>query len=123
MESLTNTLIHTAKCQFFFFYKILIKSFYFQCEPNDGELCIDCWKKMSAFDQFYTHIESVHELIDKTKESITVEPVKIEIDEHSLKDEQTFDDDDWSFHNDLDELDHKSIGNLFISTKHRSNYI
>lgn len=109
---LTNSLIYTATLQTF--YKIVINSFCFQCEPNDGELCVDCWKKISAFDQFYINIESVHELINKTKESITVEPVKIEIDEHSLKDERTFSDDDWSpFQNDIDESDHNSIGNLF----------
>lgn len=65
-----------------------------------------------AFDQFYTHIETVHDLINKTKENITVGPVKIEIDEHNSKDEQLFaNDEDWSFHNDIEsDSDHNSIG-------------
>ncbi|XP_055318231.1 zinc finger protein 429-like [Sitodiplosis mosellana] len=97
--------------------KLLYKYFriYFEGEPIDGELCAECWKNILAFNQFYIHIETIHDLINKTKESVTAEPVKIEFDEHNLKDEETFGDDDWSFHNDLDESDHDSTGPFTIN--------
>lgn len=76
-----------------------------------------------AFDQFYTHIETVHDLISKTKESITADPVKIEIDEHQSKDDEHIfdggggaddDDDAWTFSNDLEPSDHDSIGTCHL---------
>lgn len=88
----------------------MIKILVLQGEPNDGDLCVECWKNILAFDQFCIHIETIHDLINKTKESITAEPVKIEIDEQNVKHEDTFVNDDWSFHNDLDGSDHNSNG-------------
>lgn len=77
-----------------------------QSEPNDGDLCVKCWHKLNDFHEFYSHIESVHEAINKSKNSVTFEPLKIELDEVDLKDEQFFDvehnDEQWSFQNDED---------------------
>lgn len=76
---------------------------YLQTEPNDGDLCVKCWYKLNDFHEFYSHIEAVHEVINKSKNTAQLEPLKIELDEVDLKDEQLFDDDhddnQWSFQN------------------------
>lgn len=80
-----------------------------QCEPSDGELCVTCWQKISDFNTYYTHIESVHESISKSRDIVLYEPLKIELDEGNIKDEQSFDNEDWPFEND-DEDTIDSVG-------------
>lgn len=76
-----------------------------------------CWQKTLAFHEFYVQIESVHEAICKVQDDLSMphETIKVEINEALYKNDYddgdggdnmvdtTFDENDWSFHNEPDE--------------------
>lgn len=89
-----------------------------QQEPNDGVICQKCWQKVIHFHKFYIKIQSIHEVISKSKDEqdIPLEAVKVELTESTLKCDQTAADDSWSVHSqtlysDRDDLSsHNSFG-------------
>lgn len=87
-----------------------------QQEPDDGGICQKCWQKVLHFHKFYIKIQSIHEVISKSKDvpDIPLEAVKVELTESTLKCDQTIDD-SWSVHSQArysdDELSsHRSFG-------------
>lgn len=95
-----------------------------QQEPNDGVVCQKCWQKILHFHRFYIKIQSIHEVISKSKDAfdIPLEAVKVELTESTLKCDQTMDD-SWSVHsqamyNDHDDLSsHNSFGKFTSNVK------
>lgn len=107
-----------------------------QYEPLDGDICVKCWQKTLAFHEFYVQIESVRETICKVQDDLSVphETIKVEINESLYKNDYddggdgdggdggdnmvdtTFDDNDWSFHNEPDENSSHDFltGNIYI---------
>lgn len=106
------TLIHSTIDNYLDIYFI----FFLQHKPNDGDLCVKCWQKILSFHDFYIQIQSIHEAISKSKDTLQIpqETVKVELTESTLKCDQTIDD-GWSVHealySDPDELtSHSSFG-------------
>lgn len=88
-----------------------------QFEPNDGELCIKCWQKTLAFHEFYIQIESVHEMINKSK--LLELPSTSSYDSKTnplaetvtIKCDVDYEDNDWTgFGDDVDNFSNSSMG-------------
>lgn len=95
-----------------------------QSEPVEGDVCTKCWQNVSDFHNFYTHIESIHDAIHKSRDALDVpyahyEHVKTELIEQSPKDENTLDDDDhWSFDSNPEDLTNDIIGTFQSVSAH-----
>lgn len=79
-----------------------------QQEPYDGVICQKCWQKILHFHRFYIKIQSIHEVISKSKDAsdIPLDAVKVELNESTLKCDQTMDESSWSVHSHAMYSDH-----------------
>lgn len=88
--------------------------FVLQYVPNDGDICLKCWNKTLAFHEFYLHIETIHNVINKSKDVFgsLQETVKVEINEENSKCDPS-NDDDWFQNEPLDDISSNSSQGIF----------
>lgn len=95
-------------------------------------MCIKCWRKISDFHNFYAHIESVHNAIHTSKQASEDTYDHLKFYEHSPKEEDSLNDDHWSYHSEPEDSKHEIIGIiqinrislfvLFLKVLHLMNY-